>query len=184
MERNLRLIEHGPERLLERPRERPLPSLKALAAGGQVCNQSLDEAKGMQCWPLILGAVVFYALMSHSDSDPIVGLDSMDFPVVLREDDGCFHLIVSSDQFLSKFELQDLVDETFWGWDSRGRFFRFIGYQHNTRARAEIGNRDLERLNESLTGFLCRASELPGWSPVEEQEKLRAWLDMVSRKAK
>lgn len=136
----------------------------------------------VQLWPFFLGvAYLALALIErYTPESEVRGLEELHFPVVFRDDEGYFHLMEDGSQFLTLFELQDLTEEQFQGWDARGCSFRFVS-QGYTNVFADIAGPQIGTLREKLNGFFAHASDSPGLLSPESHQKLRTWLDSLPR---
>lgn len=130
----------------------------------------------MRWWSIVLRAAGVTLAKARSERELIAETDQLAFPVVIRIDDGGFFLIEDKRGFLDQFELQDLADSSYFGWDSRARSFRFVEQANSYWVRTELGPMDLENLKSSLDDFFLQASELPSWVSGQRQDTIRNWF--------
>lgn len=77
---------------------------------------------------LIAFALILLALISLrlAPASRLLGEDdliALEFPVVIKSDDGAMVYCPTAYEVFNRFEPQDLMDSEFFGWDSLGRRF-------------------------------------------------------------
>ena len=121
---------------------------------------------------IILGAAVASAI-SYRLFQPLElqGLARLSYPVLFRDDEGSIWEIYRETDFLKKFEIQDLYDDHFQGWDSLGRPFHFV--LEGRDVKPVLGEPEWDWLEFAINRYRNRA--LPAGAPTWTLE--RWWLE-------
>jgi len=91
------------------------------------------------------------------------GWEKLTFPVVMRSDDGEMIFCATSGAVMGCFEIQDLTGANgVWGWDSRGRRFRFG--EHGRQISIQVdGSSSWDEFDRHLASAYQASPEIVQW---------------------